>query len=112
MVSINNTVKYSWGKDCFGWHLLKTENLGVIQEIMPPGTEEQLHRHKNVQQFFYILKGEATFTIDGKKEIINQFEGLGIEPGVIHNIRNNSKNNLEFLVISQPHSHGDRENVI
>jgi mannose-6-phosphate isomerase-like protein (cupin superfamily) len=38
-------------------------------------------------------------------------EGLQIEPGVAHQIANRSEENVEFLVVSQPHSHGDRELV-
>lgn len=46
------TEKYSWGNNCTGWHLLKSPTLGVIQEIMPPGTEKKRHKHEFAQQFF------------------------------------------------------------
>ncbi|MEE9430322.1 MAG: cupin domain-containing protein [Melioribacteraceae bacterium] len=103
-----NSTEYSWGKKCKGWHLAQTESLGVIQEIMPPKTEEVKHKHNLAQQFFFILKGEATFEIEGKEFIIHPSEGIHIKKGKTHKIINNSKIDLEFLVISEPHSHGDK----
>jgi len=32
---------------------------------MPPKTKEQLHFHKNAQQFFFILKGKVKFHKEG-----------------------------------------------
>ncbi|MET7035751.1 hypothetical protein [Elizabethkingia miricola] len=49
---INNTEHYNWGGVCDGWHLLKTDSLSIIQEKMPPNTEETFHYHTKAQQFF------------------------------------------------------------
>ncbi len=57
---------YTWGQNCDGWHLLKTNSLSVIQERMPPNTSEALHYHQKAQQFFYILLGQATFEMEGE----------------------------------------------
>ena len=78
--------------------------------LIAKGTEEKLHRHLKAQQFFYILKGTALFTTDEKTEILKVHEGIEIKAGCWHKIKNDGKEDLEFLVISQPHSHEDREN--
>jgi len=44
--SIQNTDHYTWGVNCDGWHLLKSDTLSVIQERMPHNTKEQLHYHQ------------------------------------------------------------------
>ncbi len=106
----HNSPKYTWGDNCFGWHLLNNPSLSVIQETMPAGTQEALHLHRKSQQFFYILKGRATFNIDGKEFKIEPGEGIHISKGQAHQISNQSQDELEFLVISEPHAHGDREN--
>ena len=49
-----NTEHYFWGNKCEGLHMVKTENLSVIQEIMPPSTKEQVHYHNKAIQFFNI----------------------------------------------------------
>lgn len=66
------------------------------------------HKHSKSQQFFYILKGKATFIVEGKKINIRKEQCIHIKPNTEHQIINNSNADLEFLVVSQPHSHGDR----
>lgn len=101
---------YSWGDNCDGWHLLKTDSLSIIQEKMPPGTAEARHFHHKAQQFFYILSGTATFEIDHRIETVSALEGLHIPALTQHKILNNSTEELHFLVISEPKAHGDRTN--
>ena len=55
---------YKWGNNCDGWVLADTETLSVKQELMPMHTAESLHYHKKAQQFFFILKGIATFEVE------------------------------------------------
>jgi len=111
MKSIINAEHYTWGDNCDGWHLLKTESLSVIQEKMPPGTSEQLHFHKHVQQLFYVLSGTATFEINGQVVILIAKESIHIPKMAKHCIANWSEQDLEFLVISEPKAHGDRLNL-
>ncbi|CAM3956155.1 cupin domain-containing protein [Elizabethkingia bruuniana] len=108
---INNTEHYNWGGVCDGWHLLKTDSLSIIQEKMPPNTEETFHYHTKAQQFFYILKGTATFETEKGTFTVHERQGFHIEPELKHHIMNKSSEDLEFLVISEPKSHGDRVNL-
>lgn len=59
MLNKANAKHYIWKEVCDGWHLVDTVGLSVIQERMPPHTKEDMHRHQNAFQFFYILSGEA-----------------------------------------------------
>ena len=110
-ISIQNAAHYTWGNNCDGWHLLKTELLSVIQEKMPSGTSEQLHFHNRAQQVFYILSGTATFEIEGKITMVKTNESVAIRPGARHFIANENSEDLNFLVISQPISSSDRTNI-
>lgn len=111
VISTRNAAHYIWGDNCDGWHLLKTESLSVIQEKMPAGTFEQLHYHNRAQQLFYILSGVATFEIEEKIIVVKANESIAIPAGARHFIRNKTSENLNFIVISQPDSHGDRINI-
>lgn len=102
---------YIWGEVCDGWHLLKTDSLSVIQERIPSGKGESLHFHHKSQQFFYILSGSATFEIEGEFFEINVNEGIHIKPMQKHKISNLGDEDLTFLVVSEPKSHGDRTNI-
>ena len=101
---------YVWGSCCDGWHLLKNSELSVIQERMPPGTSEVRHFHHRAQQFFYVLAGQAVMEVDGHSLVLRAGEGIWIPTGVAHQMRNDSGDDVHFLLISQPPSHGDREN--
>src|ERR1700748_1341488 len=52
---------YLWGEQCDGWTLVDTPGMSVKMERMPPHTAEQQHFHQFARQFFFILKGRATF---------------------------------------------------
>lgn len=102
---------YVWGEQCDGWHLVKGSGLSVIQERMPPGTFEAKHFHQQSRQFFYVLSGQAVMELEGNCVTLNPQEGIEIPPGTVHQIFNQSEQDVEFLVISQPTSIGDRVSV-
>ncbi len=76
--SIYNSEHYTWGKNCEGWHLLKTNQLSVIQERMPGDTSEAYHYHELSQQLFYILSGVATFEINNEVIIVKANESIHV----------------------------------
>jgi len=108
VVSRMNAQHYRWGTDCDAWHLVKDEEFTIIEELIPPGAAEVLHYHKQAQQFFYILAGEAMMTVEGERTILAAGTGIRIMPGVKHQIRNPSSGPLRLLVFSRPPSHGDK----
>ncbi|MPS73937.1 MAG: cupin domain-containing protein [Chryseobacterium sp.] len=106
--SRQNSEHYIWGGNCDSWILLNSENLSIKQETMPPHSKEQLHFHKNAQQFFFILKGKATFVVDEEVFEVAENSGFHITPNKNHLIENKSDVDLEFLVISNPSTNNDR----
>lgn len=76
---------------------------------MLPGTAELRHRHAWARQFFYVLAGRLHLEVDGTVHTIETGVGVEIEPGVAHQAMNPGDDDVAFLVISQPPSHGDRE---
>jgi mannose-6-phosphate isomerase-like protein (cupin superfamily) len=82
--------------------------LSVIEEQMPPGASETRHFHRNAQQFFLILSGQAIMEANGEQTVLITGQGIAIPPGMPHQFRNHSEEPVCFLVISQPPSHGDR----
>ena len=102
---------YTWGDNCEGWRLMNNNNLSVIQERMPANTTEKLHYHSKAQQFFYILKGTATFIIENEKHVVQQNQGIQILANSRHKIINETESDIEFLVISNPATNNDRINI-
>jgi len=110
MISIENTEHYLWGESCDGWHLLKRNDMSVIQERVPAGSAEVMHFHERTRQFFYILEGEGTMSFEDHEIILQKGQGLEIPPSVKHQFKNNSQMEVHFLVISVPSTRGDRIN--
>ena len=109
--STSNAEHYKWGENCDGWHLLKRDDVSIIQELVPPGQAEVNHLHNVSRQFFYILAGTGTMRVGEETFILRPGEGLEIPPGTAHQFRNDSGEDVSFLVISAPKSHGDRINL-
>ena len=99
---------YVWGSGCDGWHLVRTRELSVIQERMPAGTREVRHHHAHSRQFFFVLVGTLTLEVEGRVHHLGPGIGLEVAPGAAHQARNDAAAPIEFLVVSQPPSHGDR----
>lgn len=108
MINKENTKHYKWGNNCDSWIFHESQNLSVKYESMPPNTLEVLHYHNYAQQFFYILKGEATFKINNEITKVKPNEGLAVLSKEKHFIKNELSTNLDFLVISQPNADSDK----
>jgi mannose-6-phosphate isomerase-like protein (cupin superfamily) len=107
-LNLQTAEHYTWGDNCDGWHLVKSPSLSVIRERMPGGSAEKRHYHSRAQQLFYILSGTAQFEVAGEIFLLNDGESLHIMPREKHRIMNKGEADLHFLVISEPHSDGDR----
>jgi len=112
ITSTKSAEHYKWGgpqgTDCDGWHLVRTPELSIIEELMPPGTSEARHSHAHARQFFFVLEGELTLELESHNFVLQSGEGLEVSPGQRHQAINRSAKSLRMLVTSQPPSHGDR----
>jgi mannose-6-phosphate isomerase-like protein (cupin superfamily) len=111
MISIESAEHYTWSGNCDGWHLLKRDDMSVIEERVPARSAEVMHYHEQARQFFYILDGEGTISFEGHEVILQKGQGLEIQPMVKHQFKNNSSMDVHFLVISVPSTRGDRINL-
>lgn len=108
VISKENVEGYSWGAGCEAWPLLELATLSVKQERMPAGSSEQWHRHSKAQQFFYVLNGVARMETETGAWELKSGEGIHVAAGCGHRIVNETKEDLHFLVISEPTTTSDR----
>jgi mannose-6-phosphate isomerase-like protein (cupin superfamily) len=99
---------YKWGGNCDGWNLMSKANVSIKQELMPTMTSEKLHFHHYAEQFFFILKGQATFFIENENLVVDENCGLYINAGQKHKIINKGIDELEFILFSFPSTQNDR----
>lgn len=110
-VDTDNTENYQWAAGCQAWILNQSPAASIKEELMGPGTREQLHLHKQMEQFFYILEGQAVLYVDGNTIPIQANQGLSVPAMTTHYIANESGAPVRFLVISAPAVQDDRENL-
>lgn len=111
MISKENSSTYKWGDNCHSWVFVDKDSLSVKLESMPSRTKEKLHFHTKAQQFFFILKGTATFYIEDNIKSVGENQGIFISPKTEHYIAIETGATLDFLVISQSKTNFDRINI-
>ena len=108
VISKSTAPHYQWGNNCDAWTLLQSDKAIVKEEEMPPNTQESLHIHENTEQLFYILDGEAEFTLAQELFVVKAGNVIAMKSGSPHKIANRSLLNLHFLVCSFPGNVSDR----
>lgn len=111
IVSKATTEAFVWRDVCQGWTLLDKTNLHVIQERMPPDTFELRHVHDQTNQLYFILEGRATVERAGDTFEVQATEAIEVPAGVPHQMRNDSQEPVEFLVISSQRPREDRRGL-
>jgi mannose-6-phosphate isomerase-like protein (cupin superfamily) len=111
ITNIGNAERYEWGQACEGWRLLDRPDLSVIQERMPPGAGEVRHRHSQARQLFVVLRGLLTIETGEALFQLMAGDALEVPPREPHVARNDSGDDVSFLVISAPSTQHDRQNV-
>lgn len=73
---------------------------GVNIAVIPPGRESFVyHSHTFEEEWIYVLSGKGIAEIDGKEYEVGPGDFMGFPtPGVAHNMRNDGKEDLVYLV--------------
>src|SRR4051794_32252892 len=108
VISTQTAEHYTWAQRCDGWHLLRSAEVSVIQERMPPNSSEAPHFHTKSRQFFFVLSGRLSIVMNGTKHNVEAEHGLEVPPGTSHHVFNDTDLDAGFIVISVPPSHGDK----
>jgi hypothetical protein len=102
---------YTWGDGCHGWRLVDEPDLSVIEEWLPTGARERLHRHMRSLQLYYVLGGDALVSRDGHQRQLGRGDSMAIAAGAEHLIANVGEVPLRLLVISSPSTDRDRQDL-
>jgi mannose-6-phosphate isomerase-like protein (cupin superfamily) len=70
--------------------------------VVPPGSRSPAHYHKESEETYYILDGEARLRVDGDEHHVVRGDACLIVPPEVHEIVSVGTGSLEFLVISAP----------
>lgn len=72
------------------------------EAIVPPGGGPPPHVHSREEEGFYILEGEITFTIDGKRVVATAGMFANMPVGTPHSFKNESGKSARMLISVAP----------
>ena len=72
------------------------------EAIVPPGGGPPPHVHSREEEGFYVLDGEITFTVDGKRVVAKAGTFANMPVGTPHSFRNESDRPARMLISVAP----------
>lgn len=74
----------------------------LFEAIVPPGGGPPPHVHRREEEAFYILEGEITFTVDGKRLVATAGMFANMPVGTPHAFKNASSRPAKMLIFVAP----------
>jgi len=67
--------------------------------IIPAGASEGLHRHRGVEEIYYVLNGEGQVRVNDETADIHKGDAVPVRLNEPHSFTNNSNGDLELMVV-------------
>ncbi len=80
----------------------------VHDDVLAPGVSIGLHQHLADEEYYYILSGEGTMTLDDRRFPVRAGDITAVFPGGRHALENTGSADLRLVVISVGPASGDR----
>jgi len=77
-------------------------NYALWEALVPPGGGPPPHVHSREEEGFYVLDGEITFTVDGKRVVAKAGTFANMPVGTPHSFRNESDRPARMLISVAP----------
>lgn len=67
--------------------------------LIPAGASEGLHRHRGVEEIYYVLNGEGQVRVNDETTEIHKGDAVPVRLNEPHSFTNNSNGDLELMVV-------------
>jgi mannose-6-phosphate isomerase-like protein (cupin superfamily) len=74
----------------------------ILHVRVPPMSGPPLHRHSREDEWFYVLSGEITAVIDGKKAVVREGGSFFAPCGTAHTFQNFGRDSAQMLTMIAP----------
>lgn len=71
--------------------------LAQVVEIKP-GAHVAPHYHEKTYEYYYVISGEVTFTINQSQRVLRSGDMMVTEPNDVHSVKNASSQDFRILV--------------
>lgn len=93
------------GRDHY-WHynpeITQQADTILVKVVVPLGGGHPFHRHPEMNEVLYILKGRAEQWVEEEMQLMEVGDSVYIAPDVIHATYNAGEEELEFLAVLSP----------
>jgi uncharacterized cupin superfamily protein len=80
---------------------LKQKGLNFVHDdILPPGVSIGNHRHTDDEEYYYIVSGMGTMTLDQERFEVAPGDITAVYPGGEHGLENTGDEDLRIIVVS------------
>ena len=80
-----------------------TAGLGVFELTVPPGAKvPPPHSHRDNEEFFYVVEGSVTYSVDGETRELKPGEWMSTPRGSVHGFSNGGSQTARALVVMTP----------
>ena len=107
---VGSIEKQTLANNYFREVLFTGKHAQLVVMCLQPGEEIGNEVHPDVDQFFRLEQGEATFVFDGtEKHTVKNGDAVIVPAGTYHNVINTAKNKkLKLYTIYSPPNHPDK----
>lgn len=67
--------------------------------LLPPGSSIGRHRHRGVEEFYYVMNGEGMARIEDESAAIRKDDAVPVLLDEVHSFENTGSGDLEFMVV-------------
>jgi quercetin dioxygenase-like cupin family protein len=74
----------------------------MVRAVIKKGDGHDFHRHPEMNEILYILKGTAEQWVEDEMKILKPGDSVYIDPNLVHATFNAGEEDLEFLAVLAP----------
>ena len=79
-----------------------SQHLAITWVDCPPGTQQPLHRHPDLEQVYVIVRGRGTMLVGAERRVVEEGTLVFVPPGTDHAIRNDGTEHLSYVSATSP----------
>ena len=74
----------------------------LAEEILPPGCAVTPHRHKEIEEIYYILSGSGVMRVDNDSHEVGAGDAVYVPRGCRHTLENTGDQPIRLLLVCGP----------